>query len=649
MAFDLKLFMERILGFEKNFVKFIIDPLHGQIGITKLEEDITKTKTFKRLKNIQQLGFASSIYPAATHKRYEHCIGTLHTTWTMLKQFIKNYAAQEYWCNHEILEFFSDEMLTCLRLAALLHDLGHGPYSHSFEQVANSLGQKIDHDSITTYLLTYEFPEESLQDLFPNKEMLTSMESSKDIGFFREELKIIPLTTRETIIGIYDRDYKLRLHEPKGFASIRLFLNNLLKGDFGSDRIDYLLRDTYFSGLGHRFNFSDLLENLRGMYDTESKKLLLAVDAKGRSIVEFLMMTRYYHYKLIAHHPRNILEEIKFQESVKKGFKVDKKIDFFSAAMDDDSIERGLPPFEQDIDIVGVWNMGTIGIDHYRFFFYRIADDPNQKEKYEKKIKQNIVARINKENQPKIEDDDIFLAFITEKPHIPILQIYQPEYRIEKEDAVEKYSVLLHDHSILIKGLARTYLEDSSMLVFTRKDCLERVSKFTRSTHHFYLNTPLFEDCMSNVHTLRQNRYDFLLLAIYQITKGGSQNFSGISALIEKIRELQEKHKLDFYDLNGKDFFDPDYGSFCYPKVSRKEQNLVDDLFLFDAAGLIEIKMHLVNRTYQGKPYHSYSYFFCPTRRHKEIGLLNPMIPLESALKIYPSEFKKNCGLDSLV
>lgn len=645
MNFHLETFMERVLGFEKNFTRFVIDPLHGQIGLTQLEEKVVKTKPFKRLKNVQQLGFVSNIYPAATHKRYEHCIGTLHVTWTMLKRLIKNYAdPPHHWYNEKVLNFFSDEVLKSVRLAALLHDLGHGPFSHSFEQVASNLGQRIDHDKITTYLLTHNFSEESLKNLYSDLD-IKSLEQSNEINLFRKELNFSP-EIREIIIGIYNRNYEMRLSKPKGFNQIRLFLNNILKGDIGSDRIDYLLRDTYFSGLGHRFNFSDLLENLRGMYDEKSERLLLAVDHKGRSIVEFLMMTRYYHYKLIAHHPRNVLEEIKFQERVKKDFRGSNNPNyFFDASMDDDSIERGLPNFDKDLKIVGTWNMGTIGNDLWRFFFYRISNDPRLKGKYTKEIKKNIIRGVNREKKPEIEDGDIFLVFVVEKPHIPILQMYQSKYLIKK-DVLEKYSVLLHDHSILIRSLARTYLEDTSLLVFTIEDYLQNVSELTHSTHHFYLNGPLFEDCMSSIHTVKSNRCDFLLYALYKITKGGLEPFNeGVIKLFERIREFHDECDLDFYDFDSKDFYDPDFDPFCYPKVSGKEESLMDDLFLFDATGLIEIKMHLANKKFQDKDYYSSSYFFVPSRRHREIGLQYPMIPLKSTLRIYPDSFIDNYEL----
>jgi HD superfamily phosphohydrolase len=646
MAFSLEDFKERVLGFEKNFVRFVIDPLHGQIGLTELEDEVVRTKAFMRLKKIQQLGFVSNIYPAATHKRYEHCIGTLHVTWTMLKRLIKNYASPPCsWCNEEVLNFFSDEILKSLRLAALLHDVGHGPFSHSFEQAARDLGQKVDHEKITNYLLTYRFPQERINNLFPDRETLNALRKSRRMGQFRKELRVIPRTTREAIVGIYNKDYEMKMFKPPGFNRIRLFLNAVLKGDIGSDRIDYLLRDTYFSGLGHRFNFSDLLENLRGMYDEKLGRLLLAIDSNGRNILEFLMMTRYYHYRLIAHHPRNVLEETIFRERIKHLKESKKASYFYEVSMSDDTLEGQLPAFETPLDIVGTWDMGTIGVDHYRFLFYRVASDPHLRASYIRKIKENIVQGVSRRKKKNIDENDIFLAFVVEKPHIPILQNYRPRYLIKK-DVLEKYSVLHHDHSILIRGLARTYLEDTSLLVFTSKDCHKSVSEFTHSTHHFYLDPSLFRDLISNVNTFKSSRYDFLLYALYTCMQSGLERFDeGITKLFDEIRKLHEKHKLHFYDFDTKDFYDPDFGSFCYPKVSGKEDTLIDDLFLFDATGLIEIKVHHAKRLYKGKDFYSNSYFFVPTKRYREIGLPKPIIPLKSTLRMYPDTFISNYGL----
>jgi hypothetical protein len=119
----------------------------------------------------------------------------------------------------------------------------------------------------------------------------------------------------------------------------------------------------------------------------------------------------------------------------------------------------------------------------------------------------------------------------------------------------------------------------------------------------------------------------------------------GMTKLFERINEFQDKNKLDIYDFTTKDFYDPDFGSFCYPKVKGAEVSLIDDLFVFDAAGLIEIRVHMVNRKFKGEVLHANSYLISPTVRFEEVGLAGPMIPLKNTLTFYPKEFITTYGL----
>lgn len=309
--------LARILGYETNFTSFLIDPLYGQVGLNDLESTIIETKPFARLRNIHQLGFASKVYPSATHRRFEHSIGTLHMTWLLLKRFVKNYAQQEKWAEPEVLNHFSDEVIEALRLSALLHDLGHGPFSHALENIAQSLNVEFNHDQITSYLLAGKIPSKNASNIFrstlgepPKTEVRELLRSQNELT------RIISIEKRERILSILEEKHQATTKMPEGFGKIRHFLHDLVKGDIGSDRIDYLLRDTYFAGLGHRFNLSDLLENLRGIFNKKSQQLILAIDSRGRDAVEFLLTTRYYHYRLIAHHPKNILEQIRLQKRI---------------------------------------------------------------------------------------------------------------------------------------------------------------------------------------------------------------------------------------------------------------------------------------------------------------------------------------------
>ncbi|RLF81745.1 nucleotidyltransferase, partial [Thermococci archaeon] len=98
--------------------KIIHDPIHGSMKISGLILDLIKTPEFQRLRNIKQLGLAYLVYPGANHSRFEHSLGTYN---------IAKRLGQE-------LEL-SEEERTILEAGALLHDIGHGPFSHTFEQI----------------------------------------------------------------------------------------------------------------------------------------------------------------------------------------------------------------------------------------------------------------------------------------------------------------------------------------------------------------------------------------------------------------------------------------------------------------------------------------------------------------------------------
>ncbi|HSF49813.1 MAG TPA: HD domain-containing protein, partial [Nitrososphaeraceae archaeon] len=106
-----------------NFVGEITDPIHRYIRFTELEREIIDTPVFQRLRKIRQLAGAHLVYPSAQHTRFEHSLGTMHLAGLAgLTLLDKGYIEKK-------------DQLEGLRLAALLHDIGHGPFSHLFEEV----------------------------------------------------------------------------------------------------------------------------------------------------------------------------------------------------------------------------------------------------------------------------------------------------------------------------------------------------------------------------------------------------------------------------------------------------------------------------------------------------------------------------------
>src|SRR5437667_2274519 len=108
----------------------IRDPIHDFVSLTAKETDVVGTRIFQRLRGIKQLAFANLVYPSALHTRFEHSLGVCHVAGMLAKS----------------LELPGDETII-VRLAALLHDLGHGPFSHVSEV---SLEHYADRKAITT-------------------------------------------------------------------------------------------------------------------------------------------------------------------------------------------------------------------------------------------------------------------------------------------------------------------------------------------------------------------------------------------------------------------------------------------------------------------------------------------------------------------
>lgn len=366
-----------ILGFEALCKHFIIDPLHGPISMTTIESKVLHTRLFQRLRNIKQLGFASSLYPGANHSRFEHSVGTLFTTWELFKRFMINSTSHDRWLREfKVSSFNAQSTLQALRLAGLLHDIGHGPYSHTFDTILGDyLENAMNHESLTLYMLSYGLDEKikpsSNNAIAGVKEIAAEKLTWKMIQKYREEMAgaINDRRLQRQILMILNKDLEFRDSKPsKRFAQIRFFLNELITGDIGSDRIDYLLRDTYFTGLGHRFSLSQIFESIVGIFDTQKGFLRFAISAEGRNAVEFLLTTRYYHYRLIAHNPKNMDQQVKFKSRIREKTRR-KPLELMKlATLDEYSVQKYLIPRSRPFVRILTSDLRDIKLNLSRFF-----------------------------------------------------------------------------------------------------------------------------------------------------------------------------------------------------------------------------------------------------------------------------------------
>ena len=248
--------------------KIIIDPVHGDIGLSKLETELVDTPTFQRLRGIKQLGFAYTVYPNARHSRFEHSLGVMHIMSRVLASF-----------RNKNMDDVPDDDFRKLRIAALLHDIGHYPYSHLME--------KIDWDSAQKYITKKGQSEE--EESAPLKEYPK-----------HDKLGEIVITRR--------KDIREKLEaggiEPEEIAAlvkgqrVGLLIPNLLNASLDVDRLDYLVRDSLNTGLPYgKVDLDYIVNNLEL---TDEKEV--AVRAKARSSIEHVLMGRYFMSNTVYTH-----------------------------------------------------------------------------------------------------------------------------------------------------------------------------------------------------------------------------------------------------------------------------------------------------------------------------------------------------------
>jgi len=237
----------------------ICDPVHGFIRFGELEQRVIDSRPFQRLRYIRQMGVAYLIYPGATHTRFEHSLGVMELV-TRIYNTISHDLPEErvaYWRQ-------------ILRLAALCHDMGHLPFSHTAEQVLLPEG---GHEGMTL-------------------EMIRSDELRciwRELGEEAEN-DIIKLAVSDSGIEL---------------ASIEKLLSQIITEDnFGADRIDYLIRDAYYTGVGFgHFDYHQLIDSLRIL--PVKGGLALGVAAGGIQSVESLWIARYMMYARVYQHPKS--------------------------------------------------------------------------------------------------------------------------------------------------------------------------------------------------------------------------------------------------------------------------------------------------------------------------------------------------------
>lgn len=219
--------------------KIINDPIYGFIKINNpLILELIDHPFFQRLKRIKQLGLAEFVYPGAHHTRFHHALGAMH----LMDQALHNLKAKGY--------SITDSEQEAAEIAILLHDIGHGPFSHVLE---NTILNEVKHEEVSNLLM------------------------KKLNEYFKGRLSLA--------IEMFNNRY------------YRPFFHQLISSQLDVDRLDYLSRDSFYTGVREGFIGS---ERLLSMLDLKNEQLVL--EEKGiYSIENFLMARRLMYWQVYLH------------------------------------------------------------------------------------------------------------------------------------------------------------------------------------------------------------------------------------------------------------------------------------------------------------------------------------------------------------
>ena len=252
----------------------IIDPIHDFIRATGPEQKIIDSPIFQRLRRIRQLSGAHLTYPGAQHTRFEHSLGVMHIA-GQAAHFLKEKG------------ILNSDHIAKLRLAGLLHDIGHGPFSHLFEEVLQEKS-KISHEEIGKKIIEKTQIGDILEKFGQNKKFITKLAFG---------------------------DSKLQ------------YMNEIISGALSADIMDYLLRDGYFTGAEHaKIDHKRIIQS----FDVYKKKL--ALEKSALYSFESMMHSRYQMFKAVYFHKTVRSAEVMLLESIRLA---DKELGFTSFNLDE--------------------------------------------------------------------------------------------------------------------------------------------------------------------------------------------------------------------------------------------------------------------------------------------------------------------------
>jgi len=426
--------------------KVIKDPIHGYIEIDDLAIAIIDTVEMQRLRRIRQLGFSYLVYPGANHTRFEHSLGVYHLICLLLDRL-------------EVAKEEEQELI----VASLIHDIGHGPYSHVTEPVI----KKITGNS-----------HEDIEDIIFKQEVEVDAKVEVDVGSAKTIVEVLDELSldKQRIAGYIKGE---RMAE---YVEGERDLSKVLNGEIDVDKMDYLVRDSYYTGVAY-----GVVDNIRIIHGLDFLNGKVVITEKGILPAEYLLFSRFLMYPTVYKHHTSRIAQLMFSKAleyfIKSKFESEDHIRQYALAlrkMDDSEINvalrnaKGYP--EEMVELINKRQLFKRAV--YKGIIELNEDVATQlsEEKRRKEIEVEISKRAG------VDEKYVILDFQGEKgdelkESVAKVAVDKPIQGLQGREQSAREIKSLHEVSSLVSMLSQAFRENYKVGVYTPARYREEVKK----------------------------------------------------------------------------------------------------------------------------------------------------------------------------
>lgn len=426
--------------------KVIKDPIHGYIEIGDLAIAIIDTVEMQRLRRIRQLGFSYLVYPGANHTRFEHSLGVYHLICLLLDRL-------------EVAKEEEQELI----VASLIHDIGHGPYSHVTEPVIKKITGN-SHEDIEDIIFKQEVEVE--------RELEVEVGSAKTIAEVLDELSL----DKQKIAGYIKGERRAE------YVESERDLSKVLNGEIDVDKMDYLVRDSYYTGVAY-----GVVDNIRIIQGLDFVNGKVVITEKGILPAEYLLFSRFLMYPTVYKHHTSRIAQLMFSEAleyfVKSKSESEDHIRQYALAlrrMDDSEINialrnaKGYP--EEMVELINKRQL-------FKRAIYKGINELNEdvaaqlsEEKRRKEIEEEISKRAG------VDEKYVILDFQGEngeelKESVAKVVVDKPIQGLQGREQSAREIKSLREVSSLVSMLSQAFRENYKVGVYTPARYREEVKK----------------------------------------------------------------------------------------------------------------------------------------------------------------------------